>query len=45
MTTAAAAPETFDAAGHITGQEERQAIDCEPVTAGNADEFGVFARK
>ncbi|MEV4569467.1 hypothetical protein AB0K12_37375 [Nonomuraea sp. NPDC049419] len=45
MTTAAAAPETFDAAGHITGQEERQAIDCELVTADNADEFGLSARQ
>ncbi|MGW4798350.1 substrate-binding domain-containing protein, partial [Nonomuraea sp. NPDC004297] len=28
-----------------TGTEEKQAIDCELVTAANADEFGVFARK
>ncbi|MFC4016227.1 D-ribose ABC transporter substrate-binding protein [Nonomuraea purpurea] len=28
-----------------TGKEEKQSIDCELVTAGNADEFGVFARK
>ncbi|MDP4505360.1 D-ribose ABC transporter substrate-binding protein [Nonomuraea turcica] len=28
-----------------TDKEEKQSIDCELVTAGNADEFGVFARK
>ncbi|MEV0388468.1 D-ribose ABC transporter substrate-binding protein [Nonomuraea sp. NPDC050643] len=28
-----------------TGKEEKQSIDCELVTADNADEFGVFARK
>ncbi|MGI5290046.1 D-ribose ABC transporter substrate-binding protein [Nonomuraea polychroma] len=28
-----------------TGKEEKQSIDCELVTAENADEFGVFARK
>lgn len=28
-----------------TGQPEKQAIDCELVTAANADQFGVFARK
>ncbi|MFJ6693157.1 D-ribose ABC transporter substrate-binding protein [Streptomyces sp. NPDC091294] len=28
-----------------TGQPEKQAIDCELVTAENADEFGVFARR
>ena len=28
-----------------TGQPEKQSIDCELVTADNADEFGVFARK
>jgi erythritol transport system substrate-binding protein len=27
-----------------TGQPEKQAIDCEPVTKDNADEFGVFER-
>ena len=25
-----------------TGQPEKQSIDCELVTADNADEFGVF---
>jgi len=28
-----------------TGQPEKQSIDCELVTAANADAFGVFARK
>ena len=28
-----------------TGQPEKQSIDCELVTAANADLFGVFARK
>jgi len=28
-----------------TGQPEKQSIDCELVTAENADEFGVFAKK
>ncbi|MEV6039209.1 D-ribose ABC transporter substrate-binding protein [Nonomuraea sp. NPDC052116] len=28
-----------------TGKDEKQSIDCELVTADNADEFGVFARK
>ena len=28
-----------------TGQPEKQAIDCELVTAKNADLFGIFARK
>jgi erythritol transport system substrate-binding protein len=28
-----------------TGQAEKQAIDCELVTAANADQFGVFSRK
>jgi erythritol transport system substrate-binding protein len=28
-----------------TGQPEKQAIDCELVTFGNAAQFGVFARK
>ncbi|MGP3961233.1 D-ribose ABC transporter substrate-binding protein [Nonomuraea sp. 3N208] len=28
-----------------TDKEEKQSIDCELVTAENADEFGVFARK
>ncbi|BDC50551.1 D-ribose ABC transporter substrate-binding protein [Bryobacterales bacterium F-183] len=28
-----------------TGAPEKQAIDCELVVAGNADQFGVFARK
>jgi erythritol transport system substrate-binding protein len=28
-----------------TGQPEKQSIDCELVTAANADQFGVFARK
>ncbi|GAA0974717.1 D-ribose ABC transporter substrate-binding protein [Acrocarpospora macrocephala] len=28
-----------------TSKEEKQSIDCELVTAENADEFGVFARK
>jgi erythritol transport system substrate-binding protein len=28
-----------------TGQPEKQAIDCELVTAANADQFGVFSRK
>jgi erythritol transport system substrate-binding protein len=28
-----------------TGKPEKQAIDCELVTATNADQFGVFARK
>jgi erythritol transport system substrate-binding protein len=28
-----------------TGQPEKQAVDCELITAGNAGHFGVFARK
>jgi erythritol transport system substrate-binding protein len=28
-----------------TGKPEKQSIDCELVTADNADEYGVFARK
>jgi erythritol transport system substrate-binding protein len=28
-----------------TGKPEKQAIDCELITAANADRFGVFARK
>lgn len=28
-----------------TGLPEKQAIDCELVTAANADQFGIFARK
>jgi erythritol transport system substrate-binding protein len=28
-----------------TGQPEKQSIDCEIITAANADQFGVFARK
>jgi erythritol transport system substrate-binding protein len=24
---------------------EKQSIDCEPVTKGNADQFGVFEKK
>jgi erythritol transport system substrate-binding protein len=28
-----------------TGQPEKQSIDCELVTAANADQFGVFAKK
>ena len=28
-----------------TGQPEKQSVDCELVTAANADQFGIFARK
>lgn len=28
-----------------TGQEEKQSIDCELITADNADDYGVFAKK
>jgi erythritol transport system substrate-binding protein len=28
-----------------TGQPEKQSIDCELVTADNADSFGVFERR
>jgi erythritol transport system substrate-binding protein len=28
-----------------TGQPEKQSIDCELITPGNADSFGIFARK
>jgi erythritol transport system substrate-binding protein len=28
-----------------TGVQEKQAIECELVTAGNVDQFGVFARE
>jgi erythritol transport system substrate-binding protein len=28
-----------------TGQQEKQAIDCELVTAANVDQFGIFTRK
>ena len=28
-----------------TGQPEKQSIDCELITADNADEYGVFAKK
>jgi erythritol transport system substrate-binding protein len=28
-----------------TGQPEKQVIDCELITAANADQFGIFARK
>ncbi len=28
-----------------TGQPEKQAMDCELITAANADRFGIFARK
>jgi erythritol transport system substrate-binding protein len=28
-----------------TGQQEKQAIDCELVTAANAEQFGIFTRK
>jgi erythritol transport system substrate-binding protein len=28
-----------------TGQQEKQAVDCELVTLANADQFGVFSRK
>jgi erythritol transport system substrate-binding protein len=28
-----------------TGAPEKQSINCELVTAANADQFGVFARK
>jgi erythritol transport system substrate-binding protein len=30
---------------HSTGKPEKQAIDCELITPGNAAQFGVFARK
>ena len=28
-----------------TGQPEKQSIDCELITAENADDYGVFAKK
>jgi erythritol transport system substrate-binding protein len=28
-----------------TGAPEKQSVDCELVTAKNADQFGVFARR
>ena len=29
----------------LTGQPEKQSIDCELITKANADQFGVFARR
>lgn len=47
---AAIARAALDEAHHFittrsTGKPEKQAIDCELITAANADQFGVFARK